>query len=151
MIRSSADPRCTIRLAVAADAGRIAVLAGQLGYPSTADHVLRQLGRLQTSPEHAVFVAEASEGLVVGWVHVHAHHFLAHDPHAEIGGLVVDENFRGAGAGRLLMQQAEQWARKQGYRDVVLRSNVIRERAHKFYESLDYTVTKTQQHFRKTL
>ena len=141
--------RVQARRAVAADAERIAILAGQLGYPSTADDVLRQLVRLQTSPEHAVFVAEAPGGLVVGWLHVHAHHFAGRDPRAEVGGLVVDERFRGSGVGRLLMQQAEQWARERGYREVVLRSNVIRERAHTFYESLGYTVTKTQKHFRK--
>jgi GNAT superfamily N-acetyltransferase len=73
------------------------------------------------------------------------------DPRAEVGGLVVDERFRGSGVGRLLMQQAEDWAREKGYREVVLRSNVIREHAHRFYESLGYTVTQTQKHFRKNL
>ena len=143
--------RVQVRSAVAADAERIAILAGQLGYPSTVETVLRQLPRIQSSPEHAVFVAEAPDGLVIGWLHVHAHHFVANDPRAEIGGLVVDENSRNAGVGRLLMEQAEQWARDKGYREVVLRSNVIRERAHKFYESLGYSVTKTQKHFRKAL
>jgi hypothetical protein len=49
------------------------------------------------------------------------------------------------------MQQAEQWACEKGYREVVLRSNVIRDRAHKVYKSLGYTVTETQKHFRKIL
>ena len=88
---------------------------------------------------------------MVAWLHVHAHHVVERDPRAEVGGLVVDEKYRDSGVGRLLMQQAEQWARKQGYSEVVLRSNVIRTRAHTFYESLGYTVTKTQKHFRKTL
>ena len=98
-----------------------------------------------------MFGAEAPDGLVVGWLHVHAHHVVERDPRAEVGGLVVDENFRGSGVGRLLMQRAEDWAREKGYREVVLRSNVIREHAHTFYESLGYTVTKTQNHFRKIL
>ena len=143
--------RAQIRRAVAADAERIAILAGLLGYPSTAEDVLRQLPRLQASLEHAVFVAEAPDGLVVGWLHVHANHVVEFDPRAEVGGLVVDEKFRGSGMGRLLMQHAEQWAREKGYSEVVLRSNVIRTGAHKFYESLGYTVTKTQKHFRKVL
>jgi len=143
--------RVQVRSAVAADAERIAVLAGQLGYPSTAETVLRQLPRIQAAPDQAVFIAEAPDGLIVGWLHVHAHHFVANDPRAEVGGLVVDENSRNAGIGRLLMEQAEQWARVKGYREMVLRSNVIRERAHKFYESLGYTVTKTQKHFCKNL
>jgi len=55
----------------------------------------------------------------------------------------------GTSVGRLLMQQAEQWAREQGYSEVILRSNVIRARAHKFYESLGYTPIKSQKVFRK--
>ena len=97
---------------------------------------MRQLPRLQASPEQAVFVAEAPGGLVVAWLYVHAHHVVERDPRAEVGGLVVGENFRGSGVGRLLMQQAEQWAREKGYSEVILRSNVIREHAHTFYKSL---------------
>jgi len=66
--------------------------------------------------------------------------------------MLTEKSFdTGTGVRRLLMQQAEQWARERGYREVVLRSNVIRTRARTFYESLGYTVTKTQNHFRKIL
>ncbi len=36
------------------------------------------------------------------------------------------------------MQQAEPWAKERGCRSVRLRSNVVRPRAHTFYESLSY-------------
>jgi GNAT superfamily N-acetyltransferase len=71
------------------------------------------------------------------------------DACAEIGGLVVDEGSRGEGAGRLLVQQVEQWARHRGCTSVYLRSNILRERARIFYERLGYTRIKTQHAFRK--
>jgi GNAT superfamily N-acetyltransferase len=73
------------------------------------------------------------------------------DPVAEIAGLVVDAEWRGSGVGKLLMQRAEDWARANGLRMVVLRSNVIRSEAHAFYESIGYTRFKTQHAFRKQL
>jgi len=64
---------------------------------------------------------------------------------------VVNSKFRSAGAGRLLVERGEEWARQRGLAVIGVRSNIIRERAHIFYERLGYTVTKTQKVFRKTL
>ena len=55
------------------------------------------------------------------------------------------------GIGKLLMERAEMWAREHGCKIVSLRSNVIRERAHAFYERLGYKHVKTQKSFRKVL
>jgi GNAT superfamily N-acetyltransferase len=139
-----------IRPAGPDDAERIAALATQLGYPSTPAQADARLERLLRDEEHGVFVAE-SFGLVVGWVHVFVKHLLESDPEAEIGGLVVDESYRGAGAGKLLMERAEEWARAKGLKSVYLRSNVIRQEAHVFYVKLGYHIVKTQTAFRKTL
>jgi GNAT superfamily N-acetyltransferase len=73
------------------------------------------------------------------------------DPQAEVGGLVVDEGYRRRGIGRLLMQQAEQWACEKGCWAVYLRSNVVRKDAHAFYEGIGYSNVKTSLAFRKTL
>jgi len=75
---------------------------------------------------------------------------LLADLGAEIGGLVVEEGWRGSGIGRRLMQQAEQWAQEQGCWAMHVRSNILRERAHRFYERLGYQSIKTQRVFRRT-
>ena len=49
------------------------------------------------------------------------------------------------------MEKAEAWARKQGCGSVRLHSNVLRARAHAFYERLGYRLTKLQKAFRKEL
>jgi GNAT superfamily N-acetyltransferase len=73
------------------------------------------------------------------------------DLYAEIGGLVVDENQRGMGIGKALMAQAEDWVGDHGIHEVRLRSNIIREAAHQFYEAMGYENIKSQFTFRKTL
>lgn len=149
---SQTDPRqLTIREALLADAARIADLATQLGYPSTTEQSLARLRTLPQDGSHAVYVAESEKDTVVGWVHVFEYLPVCHDRVAEVAGLVVDENCRGTGVGQRLMEAAEHWARAKGLSTVVLRSNVIREPAHKFYEKLGYTRIKTQHAFRKVL
>jgi GNAT superfamily N-acetyltransferase len=129
----------------------IARLAGQLGYPATAEEIRLRLEAIGSDPRHAVYVAEAAGGRMLGWVHVFLYRGVESDARAEIGGLVVDAAHRGRGAGRLLMEEAERWARGNGCRRVTLRSNVIREAAHQFYRKLGYELHKTQHAFRKEL
>jgi len=143
--------KATIRLASPEDANCVAALCYQLGYPATQEEVQRRLNQIQQDEHHAVYVAELSNGHVVGWVHVYVGQLVVKDRQAEIGGLVVDEGYRRCGIGQLLMQQAEQWARAKECWAVYLRSNIVRKGAHVFYERIGYSDVKTQLAFRKVL
>jgi GNAT superfamily N-acetyltransferase len=142
-----------IRKARRSDAERIAQLSGELGYPSTAAQIATRLRRLKPASKHAVFVAESSAAAadVVGWVHVSVAHLLESDLRAEVNGLIVAEGQRSAGAGAKLLEAAEEWARRRGCLGMNVRSNVLRERAHKFYERQGYEHYKSQKAFRKPL
>ena len=140
-----------VRRATLADAPSIAKLSGELGYPATSEDVVRRFRELEGDPRHVLYVAELPSGEVIGWVHVQEVHLIESEMRAEISGLVVLEGHRGRGAGKLLMQHAEQWARERGCGAVLLRSNVIRTAAHAFYEKLGYTNIKNQKVFRKIL
>jgi GNAT superfamily N-acetyltransferase len=141
----------TVRLARPEDAWRVATLCHQLGYSVSQEEAQRRLECIQQDERHAVYVAELADGCVVGWVHVYLRMLLLADLQAEVGGLVVDENHRGRGIGRILMQHAEQWARGQGCEAVCVRSNVVRERAHIFYQGIGYDNIKSQRTFLKVL
>lgn len=133
------------------DAERLAELATQLGYPSTPEEVVARLAAIEKDSGHAIFVAENSTGEIHGFAHVFVMRTVESEQRAEIGGLVVDERCRSRGIGRALVAHAEEWAREHGCEAIGLRSNVIRERAHAFYERLGYRHVKTQKAFRKTL
>jgi ribosomal protein S18 acetylase RimI-like enzyme len=139
-----------IREARPQDYARIAELAGQLGYPSSADEIAKRFAGMQHSNEHAVFVAQVGSELA-GWLAVFVYRVIEADARAEISGLVVDEHYRSQRIGMHLLARAERWAREKGCRAIGLRSNVIRDRAHAFYERLGYRHVKTQKSFRKDL
>jgi GNAT superfamily N-acetyltransferase len=141
-----------MRLAEPRDAAAMAALATELGYPSTAAQIADRMRLLKAPIElHAVYVAEEPEGAPVGWMHLYVAYNVESDPSVEIGGLVVAEGRRGSGIGAALVAEAERWARSRGLGRLRVRSNVVRDRAHHFYEREGFARTKSQFVFVKTL
>jgi GNAT superfamily N-acetyltransferase len=138
MIVRDAEPR---------DVEAITALAGELGYPTTSDAMARRLAAL--GERDAVLVADDG-GACIGWIHVSVIDSLENDRHAEIRGLVVASTHRSAGIGAALVRAAEEWARRRKLGRVRVRSNVIRERTHRFYERLGYRAVKSQKVFDKS-
>ena len=134
-----------IRDAAASDVHEIAALAGELGYPSSIEETGRRMSTILARDDQAVFVAEAADGSVVGWIHVFGALRLEWEPFAELGGLVVGEAHRGRGIGKLLCEQARQWASANGFSALRVRSRAEREAAHRFYEHLGFRRVKRQQ------
>jgi GNAT superfamily N-acetyltransferase len=62
---------------------------------------------------------------------------------------VVDETRRSRGTGAALVEAAVEWAGRHGFRNLRVRSNVVRERTHAFYERLGFTRLKQQVVFVK--
>ena len=110
-----------------------------------------RLKRVLRDKSGACFLAETLQDSVIGWVHVSVTPLLEVERRAEVNGLVVDERVRSRGAGARLLDTAERWARKMGCAGMSVRSNVIRERAHRFYLRQGYEHYKTQKALRKTL
>ncbi len=137
-----------IRQATASDAAALAALSTQLGYPTQPGEAAERLSAL--GPASAVLVAE-EDGAILGWIHVCGVQFFQSPPFAEVGGLVVDEASRGRGVGKLLLEAGARWAAERGYRKLRVRSNVVREDAHRFYEREGFRRTKTQAVFDRGL
>lgn len=137
-----------VRRAIETDSAALAALSTQLGYPTQPAEAAERLAALGDAG--AVLVAE-EDGAVLGWIHVCGIRFFQSPPFAEIGGLVVDEAARGKGIGRLLVAAAVRWAAEQGYGKIRVRSNVIREDAHRFYEREGFRRIKAQAVFDRKL
>jgi GNAT superfamily N-acetyltransferase len=139
-----------IRPARLEDAPVVADLGTQLGYPTSPEQAETRLRDLLDRADHAVLVAEEA-GAVIGWAHVAAMPHVVNDPFAELVALVIDENRRGRGTGAALVEAVSDWAARNGFRTLRVRSNVVRERAHRFYDRLGFERTKSQVVFAKSL
>ena len=136
----------TIRLLTADDAPAVAALLPDLGYEATPDELTRRLASLREWPDQEAFVAEL-DGAVVGLCHVQGVRLLVSDGYCEIQALVVSAAVQGQGIGKVLVAHANAWAFARGYERVRLRSNVVREAAHAFYEHLGFEKSKASYAF----
>jgi putative acetyltransferase len=97
----------------------------------------RYLKALRRYPNAAVFVAERSDGAIIGRLS------LARDTHpasahvADLG-LMVAKEARGQGAGRSLLQSAIEWARGVGVRKLELHVFPWNEPAIRLYERFGF-------------
>jgi GNAT superfamily N-acetyltransferase len=122
-----------IREARPEDAGLIAGLLGELGYPATPALVRTRLAAL--GGQDRVLVCQE------GFVSLHCVPLLAEGGCcARITALVVTESRRGAGVGRALVEAAEATARAWGCDRLEVSSGRRAERAaaHRFYPALGF-------------
>lgn len=134
----------------AEDAEIVAALCRQLGYERTAGQIRAWLAEANSAQDRAAFVASVGDH-VAGWIEVSICHPLQSDAYALIGGLVVDEHFRGRKIGQQLCRQAEGWAREHGVPTMRVTSRSTRSGAHRFYLRDDYAAVKTSVVFEKKL
>jgi GNAT superfamily N-acetyltransferase len=138
--------KITIRHINSGDVSSISLLTQQLGYSMTAEETQQSINVILKHNDHDVFVAQF-EKQVVGWIGLFYSIQLESPPFCEIRGLVVDENFRSKGIGKMLIEKAKQWAKEKKCIRLRLRCNVIRTKTHLFYEHLGFKETKQQKNF----
>ncbi len=140
-----------IRQAAPADAGGLAELTTQLGYPVGVGGMSARLERVLKRSDQVILVASDAGTGVIGWIHAAEQHQLEADPRCEILGLVVDQTRWHRGVGRHLVGAVERWALARGLAEMYVRSNILRTDSHPFYERLGYARAKTQHTYRKRL
>jgi ribosomal protein S18 acetylase RimI-like enzyme len=141
----------SLRRATADDGAAIAALSAELGYPVDAAEVRKRLRVLTTAPDQIVLVAIGPGKSVVGWIHGAEQLLLEVGSRCEILGLVVSSGHRRSGIGQRLLTAVEIWAADRGLLEVSVRSNVLRESSHPFYEKHGYRRVKTQHAYRKAV
>jgi GNAT superfamily N-acetyltransferase len=132
-----------------ADAEAVAELSGELGYFVSAAAMEERIRSFALLSDRDVFVA-CRDGAVIGWIDVGIVHHLQVEPNGEIGGLVVSRACRSAGIGAKLVSRAEEWVKERGLTRMIVRSQIAREAAHRFYLREGYERTKTSAVFSKT-
>src|SRR5689334_12791070 len=144
MVEPNLSSSVSIRNPTNADSAALASLATQLGYKCSSEKIVKRLASFGRENQSNILVAELSGGKIVGWIGMYVSRSLTSDARVEISGLVVDESCRARKIGSALLKSAEDWARTQGCKTIGLHCNVVRERAHRFYERHGYTAHKQQ-------
>lgn len=134
----SAVAPLTIRDAVAADAGDLSLLLGQLGYPTEPALAAARLAALAAGGATRVLVA-SDGGRTLGFLALTRLDILPYArPLARITALCVADGARGEGVGSALEERAAGMARAWGCARLEVTSNRRRAGAHAFYRGRGY-------------
>lgn len=125
-------------------------LSEQLGYSLSLHQIGENAKEVIASKDHIAFVAIDNEK-VVGWIHAFKAMFIESRPFIEIGGLVVDEDYRGKGIGKKLINEIKQWSIEKNILSLRVRSQIKRKGAHEFYQNAGFKEIKEQKVFQMNL
>mgnify|MGYP002079739779 CR=1 FL=1 len=133
-----------IRKALLTDATLINELSKQLGYESTIEDTSYYLSSIINLLNEEIVVAEYNS-LPIAWMQLSLMLRVESGCFAEITGLVVEENYRSIGVGNLLIDYAKSWTYAKGINKLRVRTNIVRQRTHTFYERNGFTLLKEQK------
>ena len=132
------DVDLTIRHAQSDDAAVLAQLMCELGYETTRSEMQMRLERIASDDRYRTFVA-VYDGCVCGMIGTFTCPSYEHnDAGGRIVAVVTLSAARRRGIGRALIAAAEKDFAQRGIRRIALNTQLKREDAHKFYESLGY-------------
>lgn len=132
------------------DAAQISSLSFQLGYKINIADTVSQIQNVMSHPDHCAFVIADNER-ILGWIHAFKTLKIESKSSIEIGGLVVDENHRGRGIGRRLVERVKEWSKESDIPVLRVRTSIKRNDAHTFYNSLGFSESKEQKVFEITV
>ena len=128
------------------DAPAISTLCSQLGYVLSLEQILENITAVLKNKFHDAFVA-VHKDKIIGWIGVTQAFQIESPSFCEIRGLVVDEQYRKQGIGKMLIEKAKQWGQEKRNNKLRLRCNVKRAEAHLFYQRLGFEEIKQQKVF----
>jgi GNAT superfamily N-acetyltransferase len=133
-------PKPKIREAKPSDAPRLVELIHFLGHEIDEKSVRKNLKSLAKTGE--IPLVATLEKRIIGMCGV-GRRTVIHRPAplGRITALVVAEEAQGKGIGRMLVEAAEDWLRKEGCKLIEITSNDRRTAAHAFYRHLGYERT----------
>ncbi len=138
-----------VRQAVISDAKDIYYInKTSLGYDYDLEKQKAKIQAVLNDSTQVIFVAETNNK-VVGYIHLVNYDVIYADNFKNCLGLAVDNDYKRNGIGSALLNQAEIWAKENGAVGIRLCSGVEREKAHQFYQSQGYEVTKLQKNIKK--
>lgn len=151
--------RPTVRLLERKDRSEWLRMLGGL-YPDSveSDHVPSVDAYIDGTPideliPAAVFVAERPAGGLCGFLELSIREYAegCTGPTPYVESWYADDDVRGAGVGRALVEAAEQWARERGYRELASDALLDNEASHRAHRAVGFEVVERIVVFRKAL
>ena len=143
-----------IRRATSADRAEWLRMRHALWYEDDIETLELDMDRMLADPMTPVFVAERGDGKLGGFLEASARKYAdgaLSSPVGYIEGWYVDDDLRGQGIGKALIQTAEDWARSVGATEMASDTWLDNENAIQAHLAAGYEEVERLVHFLKSL
>jgi GNAT superfamily N-acetyltransferase len=133
----------TLRDATIDDLTALTSLVSDLGYPTTEDEIKLRFANIFSRSEFRTLLAVTENGEAAGLIGMTENYGYEHNAkYVRVLALVVGKDFRNLGVGRILMAEAENWAKELNAYMIVLTSGLRDERkaAYAFYQRIGFEI-----------
>ncbi|MCK6256441.1 GNAT family N-acetyltransferase [Fictibacillus sp. KIGAM418] len=130
-----------LREAEKKDIPELADLMGELGYPTETKAMEERFAKIAVHPDYHTIVAEKDAELVGMIGMFRGLSYEKDEPSIRIIALVVKEEVRNQKIGQQLLEQAEEWASRQGVRKLAVNTGKRRVESHLFYKNRGFEET----------
>ena len=129
-----------LRNATLKDAGALADLITQLGFPTTASEMKNRIQPILSDTGYFTVVAERNSkaiGMAGAFV---ARYYEKKGRYGRLVALIVDRSWRNRGIGSALVGAIENWFKTQDVSAIIVNSGRSRSAAHHFYQQLGFEI-----------
>lgn len=126
-------------------------LLTELSYDIPMEELTHRFENVIARDDHALLIAKDSSGQALGLIHVYERAALEKPVEAYIQSLVVTQDARRSGVGKMLNQAAEDWARQRNLKSIALHTQMHRTDALSFYTREGYAEITQSRMLRKPL
>jgi GNAT superfamily N-acetyltransferase len=131
-----------IREATLDDIAAITLLLHDLGYPASPDEVKIRFDNITNHKDYRTLLA-ITNGTIAGMIGMTKNYYFEHNgQYIRILVMVVGHSHRNTGIGKMLIAEAEKWARAINAHTILLNSGNRPERqgAYRFYQNLGFEI-----------
>ena len=123
-----------------------------LKHETNAATIQQRIRELSSNDSYYIAVYEDDKDhRVLGFIQAERYNLLYGGNGWNVIALAVDPEAQRQDIGKQLLKSLEERAAADQYTFIRLNCNIIREEAHAFYQSMDYTCDKTQKRFIKEI
>ena len=117
----------------------------------TTEEMEKTIEGYEINTDNKAFLTIDDNGNAVGYIFVGTCYYLGTKPFLEIMQIMIKEEYRGKGIGKMMMDYVIDMYYRKGIRQVRLHSRVILTKAHDFYKKLGFREFKQSKFFVKDL
>ena len=122
-----------------------------IGYDLRYENISNRIRDLSKTETSDLILAVDESKTILGWIQIEICNFILIEKCANIKGLFIDKKFRGRKIGKMLINQAYNWAKQNNCTGITISTHKSRIDSHDFYTHIGFKNLNVHSTYYKAL